>query len=121
MTSWSSVRGDGVPRHGIGQGGEPRPGAGVAGERRVERLPPRLERPGLGLGRAGLVGQVVGVPQEGVQRTHRPPAVAGQQQEGVVEVLRLATRQRGAETITLPERPVAARLHGATSDRGGRW
>ena len=77
-----------------------------------------VERPGLLLGRAGLVGQVVGVPQEGVQGAHRPPTIAGQQQERIVEVPRLAPRHRAAKAITLPEHPARPSSRRALRARG---
>ena len=62
---------------------------------------------------AGQVSEVVGVPQECVECTHRPPLGAGEQQESIVEVPGLSPRQNAAESVTGSECPI--HLHGEFS------
>ena len=57
---------------------------------------------------AGLVGQVVGVPHEGIEGAHRPPQARRQEQEAVIEVPRLAPGELAAEPVAGGERVVMA-------------
>ena len=102
-----------MSRDGIGKCWEAWPDRVAAGQGRRELESPGVERLGFVGGGGGLVSQVVGVPQECVKCTHRPPLRTGKEQERIVKVPGLSPRQDAAESVAGLECPI--RLHGEFS------
>ena len=65
----------------------------------------------------GLVGKVIGVPQEGVERAHRPTKRRGQKQERIEKVPRVSPRRCRTEPIARPKRPGCAHRGSSMRDR----
>ena len=97
------VGGDRMSGDRVGECRKPGPNRAPAGQGRLELESPGIKRPGLVGGGGRLVRQVVGVPQECVKCTHRPPLHSGKQQESIVEVPGLSPRQSAAESVAGPE------------------